>query len=797
MEALLNKQGFVTQWLLSGPHCEPCVPPEMPKSWNDQLGYEKALRAVFYPKTKEIPDANPALGFTGPCGEPWEFYYNHDNWFVDKSTFYSLLTTVRMDCATLLCSDKEQEVSATFWTYSALDVWVNGEKVMDAQPPVYKPINHFNLSLHLKKGENLVYVLLHNLGVRDSRSLFALQLHGSEGVTVAVPGKEQAEPYQKVSKWLNDLTCKNGRLTAASSAPAGITAQADDKVFTLEGEGPWDLPKGTEILKVSKNEYAMARVFELIENMSPFYLKDTSKHFEQYLKRVAEVESELRGNGVYFSVFNVLARLALGVSTPHDEDLLMADLDFVESRGDCSDFLVAGLIRVAHNYPISDRLKERMKNVFLNFRFWMDENGSDGMCFWSENHALMFYGTLLAAGEMYPDDVFVRSGRTGKEQAEIAAARCRDWLNDVERDGVEEFNSATYMPVTMTALLVLIDYAPEDISQRAGKLLDSLLRQLSMHVFKGSVISPQGRVYRDVIYPPRQTVQTLLNLIDPTLAYSKREDIWCAAFATTRYRFPEDLVEIMHTDATRSYVSGNARINLEKTKDYLLTSVCSPRDPEDAPTWVNLCFEPDADRSTNAYVKSLNERFHGTSVFEPGVYGYQQHLWYSALSPEAIVFVTHPGSSLDMDGMRPGYWYGNGVMPAVGQKNTVVGAVYQIPEDHPIRFTHTFWPAAKFDESKKEGHWLFGRVKEGYTALWCSGEQAAFDDVLTDCEYRCYDTNVAYCCMCGSKEKHGSFERFQEACRALAPKYDAAASTLNAGDLEVVYKRCFNKTQFI
>ena len=39
--------------------------------------------------------------------------------------------------------------------------------------------------------------------------------------------------------------------------------------------------------------------------------------------------------------------------------------------------------------------------------------------------------------------------------------------------------------------------------------------------------------------------------------------------------------------------------------------------------------------------------FHGTTQFEPGVYGYQQNLWYAALAQDLAVFSNHPGQSCE------------------------------------------------------------------------------------------------------------------------------------------------------
>jgi hypothetical protein len=65
------------------------------------------------------------------------------------------------------------------------------------------------------------------------------------------------------------------------------------------------------------------------------------------------------------------------------------------------------------------------------------------------------------------------------------------------------------------------------------------------------------------------------------------------------------------------------------------------------------------DINSYEYCKSLNECFHGTSRFEPGVYGYQQHMCYLGLDNDTVVFINHPGGTYDATSMRPGYWFGN------------------------------------------------------------------------------------------------------------------------------------------
>lgn len=349
----------------------------------------------------------------------------------------------------------------------------------------------------------------------------------------------------------------------------------------------------------------------------------------------------------------------------------------------------------------------------------------------------------------------------------------------------------------MVALLNLVDFGDADISYKATQLVDKVIEQLCLHVFDDACISPQGRVYWDVIVPHRQSVQAMLHYLYPDMPFSNGENMWSVCFATSCYKPPKGLRERMKQPLSTTYTSGNARIRIDKTQTYMLTSVDCPRDEGDKPDWVNLCFVKGADRHTNAYVKSLNERFHGTTVFEPGVYGYQQHLWYAALSKACVVFATLPGSPVDDDHMRPGYWHGNGIFPALRQQGNQLACIYDIPSHYPIVFTHLFFPTALFDNVCRSGKWLFGQKGEGAIGIWCSGDLVAVDDVLSQCEYRCYDTTTAYYCVMGTCHNAVEFERFKRHCEDKKPFLDTRALSFSADGLQLVYHAVDNQTQYI
>lgn len=447
-----------------------------------------------------------------------------------------------------------------------------------------------------------------------------------------------------------------------------------------------------------------------------------------------------------------------------------------------------------HSLPAP--LAYRAEQAILNYRYWMTESGSDGMCFWSENHALMFYICAYMAGKQYPNQIFPRSGRTGEEASLVAKDRIQQWLGDIEEYGFEEFLSADYMCVTLGALLNVVDYMEEEESGRAARLIDSMLRSFACHTFRGSIIAPQARIYRSVILPFTQSAQSLISLLNIQAPMGNSE--WMVFLMNSKYQLPYSLVDLMNEPLEMEYQTGNAWVKLKKQKDYMLTSVQSPRLDEHPVYWENISFDDSADIESNDYIKSFNERFHGTSRFEPGVYGYQQHLWYAALDNDTVVFTNHPGEMTDDGGMRPGYWYGNGILPAIKQQGNLLGAIYDIGEDHPIAFTHLFFPTCKFDVVSQEGSWLFGQKDGGYVAIWSSDEMVPHNDRLFECEYRVYGNQTAYLCQVGSREEFGSLNDFIYYCKQLFPVFDLPELKLSTSSgYELIFDRCENQTQYV
>lgn len=809
MEFQLNQYGYITNYLVSGKKETDFFSDIVGK---DQLACEKKMREQVADHDETMPSGEIRAGEISSLGMPWEYDYNFGSWFVDRSAFYPLLKKIELHAATVLLAPEDMEAEVWLWSYASVDLWVNGEYSGGIGVPVYKPINRQVLHLKLKKGENLLFVRLQNLGVRDTRTLFGIQIPGEEKnvLKVTLPAGESVKAQVEAGEWLSSINMKAGKLIFSSEAFEGSAIIYDSKPvdflhqnsrytrYGISGLKEVDLQPGQPYFKVEvkTGNQKLTRSFERQEILGPSWSSaaDQEENTKRVYERIASVGQIPRGETESFSMYPILARCYTDSLTQEDIKEIFKSLDQIESRRDCSDFLTCALVRFIKLYPMSEELSARCREVMLNYRYWMDENGSDGMCFWSENHSLMFFVSAYLAGSFYPDDLFVRSGKTGKEMEKTARTRIFDWMKETLREGFDEFHSGGYTPITFAAILNVVDFGDEELSALAEKVADRLLYELSLQTFQGVCIAPMGRVYREVLYPYAQDIQCLVNLLDPNAP--DRFSEWIIFLATSKYKLPDHLEKIAKQSVSMMYGESNAQICIEKNEDYMLTSVQSPRNGEPR-VWENIYGREDALKGSFSYVKSLNECFHGTTQFQPGVFGYQQHMWYAALDPAAVIFVNHPGGSCETSSTRPGYWFGNGIMPALKQVKNVLYGIYQIPESHPIPFTHVYWPQSRFEEQLTEDGWIAGRAGSGYVALWCSETLTPYADQLFDCEYRAESRNTAYVCVCGSQSQFLTLRDFLNDCKERTPVYDKESGKLQAGNDSVIYERYENLTQYV
>ena len=92
----------------------------------------------------------------------------------------------------------------------------------------------------------------------------------------------------------------------------------------------------------------------------------------------------------------------------------------------------------------------------------MDQPGQDSMCFWSENHQILFAASEYLAGQYYPDETFSNDGKKGTEHMAIARERIMIWLEQRWLYGFTEWYSSVYYVEDIAPLANLIEFADDD-----------------------------------------------------------------------------------------------------------------------------------------------------------------------------------------------------------------------------------------------------------------------------------------------------------------------------------------------
>jgi hypothetical protein len=525
-----------------------------------------------------------------------------------------------------------------------------------------------------------------------------------------------------------------------------------------------------------------------------------------------------------------LVRLAAG-DAPH-LGILAAALDFVDARRDCADFVIHAVLRWLYQFgdhpALPVELTARARRTVLDFKYWPDEPGSDSMCTWTENHQILFAAAAHLAGQLYPDDTFTNSGRSGREQMARHRPRLQRWLDLRFRTGFSEWLSEVYYDEDQTALLSLVDFCADDeIATRAAMVLDLTLLDMALNSHRGVLGCTHGRSYAWSKRDARQAAASdVLKLLFGCGVFGLVECMAAPCFALSpRYRMPEVLFGIAN-DRTRAGMTNRQRmgirideaerwgLRLDNVEDGMvllsLEAYTHPRSIalfvrmlDELGWWKNDFFSPfrrgrpvlrslqrlgllpavarllrrDITRNLREQVDVITYRtpdylLSSAVDYRKGYGGDQQHIWQASLGGNAVCFTTHPAKRHDPS---PSYWTGSGNLPRVAQIENVLIAIYNISAlpgvyvTHRLHFTHAWLPRHAFDEVVERDGWIFARHAEGYLALRPQHAyrwQDSGDDA--GAEILVDGKQVVWLCELGRAAVDGPFEEFVERIRRAA-----------------------------
>lgn len=720
-----------------------------------------------------------AVTYTGPRGEvhngTWQRVHTGDDGLVDWSEFCFTPEYRLAAAATVIEVDQADRRMLAIASTGPWQAYLNGELIGSSDVVTYMEPHESYLDVFLPSRTSTLMIVLWQVAFREVRHIVRVRVEGLP-VRVCVPAEGADEDQSMVAERLLNAVgitqwgSVDGRVILRG--PAGLRIRAEipgrSRVITLEpGETTVDFEEGqtgedeSELSSGGAGASMLARPYDEVvvtidhedpqrvpvSRALPFvrlperYRGEPEGTPEQWRKEFFEHALTIGGTG------GELCRLALDPGAEIDPTELDKALWMINNRADCADFEVVGLMHLLHRLP-AERwpagLRETVVNSLLSFKFWIDEPGLDAMCYFTENHQLVWHTAETLVGEYFADETFSNNGMTGEEHAAHGRELAKLWIERKLSGGFAEFDSNAYLAIDTLALVSLAEFcADEALATAAAALADRVILSLASNTWRGIHGAAHGRSYVPTLRSsrleetapiswvcfgvgalnaavlPTTVIATAQKYQVPTvaakIATAQPERYWAAQHYEGTYRFHHDLLE-------RPYVSD---VRIFHTPHVMLASVQDYRS------------------------------------YLPGL---QEHIWNATLGPETQIFATHAPNSSVSPSARPNTWAGNRVLPRVRQHEDSLIALYRIGENDPMGYTHLWWPHGHLDEEVLGGEWACARRGDGYVAVWTQGG-FAITETGPDCgqSLRPQGDGRAYVVIVGD----ASQSTFEEFCTGL------------------------------
>ena len=517
-----------------------------------------------------------------------------------------------------------------------------------------------------------------------------------------------------------------------------------------------------------------------------------------------------------------------------DWNRLDGTLQYIRNEYDCSDFRLVNLVRIL--YEFGDRVPvenmEEIEQVLFHFRYWWDEPGENSMCYWSENHQILFASAEYLIGQKFPDKLFPNSGLTGAQHMVKAKERINDWLQMRWDHGFIEFYSSVYYKEDIGPLINLIDYAEDpELVTRCQIIMDLLFYDIASQSLGTMFSSVSGRAYQNNrIGREAADFSGLTHYfwgdgeeIGPGMMYGMMQ--------TDNYTLPPVLREIaMDTSTVIIRQSNGLDLSELKAEGYYGTDNRSMMMQWGMEAFTN----PEVVRNSLAHVRScnmfsnaflgdftilnyqllhwfhleptlvriINPQTNGVAIqkgntytyktpdysiytaqsHQPGDYGDQQHVFGMNVGKHFSIFHNHPAAEKDVDRQSPNYWVGYGHFPHSVQEKNVNLSIYNLPEkkgmmeSYLLDYTRAYFPCHDFDTAYIENNYLFGKKGETFVAMIGANDfhfrDEAMDDVIQTGKKTFWITEA------GSLSEDGNFEAFTRRISSNSVQFDTVSMTL-------------------
>ncbi|GAA3690434.1 hypothetical protein GCM10022224_064830 [Nonomuraea antimicrobica] len=596
-------------------------------------------------------------------------------------------------------------------------LFVNGELVDESDGFTYMEPAERARRVWLPSGTSTVVVASWQVAFRECRQVLRLRVDGLP-VRVVVPGAGASEDTAAVAERLLEAVGVTRWGTTDGTVPITGPDGVALRVRWAEQERLVRLTGGRATLRLDQagggQEVGNASMLSTGETVLRVSV-DGSPVFREFPVAVLPPEYRSAPHGDPATWRAEFLRHAAGMAGTSAAELVRATEDpsyvvtgleralwMIGNRADCADFEAVGLVHLWHRAAAWEQgLRERVRASMLGFKYWIDQPGLDAMCYFTENHQLVWHTAELLWGTALSEETFTNTGWTGARHAAHGRRMAVEWMRRKLAGGFSEFDSNAYLAIDLLALVSLVEFAEDDeVRALAAGVADRVLFSLAANSWRGIHGCAHGRSYVSTLRSSRlEETAPIMWLCFGTGALNDAVLPATAIATARRYRMPEVIRRAANDLPERWWGTQSYRGEYRFAHDLLSRPYASD---------VSVFKTP------HVLLSCAND-------YRPGLPGLQEHIWGATLGPETQVFVTHAPNSSASPSARPNAWAGNRILPRARQHEGTVLALYRIPGDDVMGYTHAWFPVAEFDEWTRAGVWTVGRRGDGYVALATEG----------------------------------------------------------------------------
>jgi hypothetical protein len=786
------RDGYVHHWLVAGPQL---IPVEV-QNGRPGLNNQQIAARYWQPDSgiETQPCEQARFTVSGPetaaAELSWRYISCDDDHLLDLAGAHPPHHYLRSWAYTELIAPVDQTARLTLHAFGPAQVWLNGQPVLRQDGFSVQLPHGLATEVNMVKGANRVLVrleqwvfgatpyaiALHILGVKQNKLKVRLPTLNSKTDTHQIVERLARQAYIEHDlyagpehpqlSWPGSIKLAR-RLMIRVQKPAGAIVWEAQPVVkagaSLRLLEPTTVKDGAYKIKI------MAEFEQFIRGLRVSHTLDVnllhSNHIAEPQGELPARAGELLQHTAWWTegLFSQIALMRLGLWHQVNEAEIRRTIDLALSRSEGYDKLMVGLLLMVYRFAsvvsFPQALAQQLETCLLGFDYEGDEPIDNDISGIAEDLAILKHTINILAGQLYPNHPFAGSSQLGKWYKARGEQEAMAWLKRRAQGGFAAWGSGEGFEAMLLGLIALVDHAASEmVSDMAAAITDKLLFTLAINTFNGVFGSTRGSTkaasITDGRMEPTSGISRLLwgvgcwnqhmaaglalacsqkyqcPLVLQFIALDRPEGLWCRERHVVSWHAAGDEMAPGQTVNKVTY----------KTPDYML---CSAQN------------------------------------YRPGESGLDEHIWQATMSPSALVFVNHPGCMNQQQAYRPNFWCGNRVLPRVAQWRDLILALYYVPDDDWLGYTHAHFPTAAFDEYTLKRGWAFARTGNAYLALTASGGMTLVKSGPGAYrELRSVARQTVWLCQMGRAAQDSTFAKFQNEILALPLTFDGLAVSL-------------------